>query len=137
MKLSPNFTLRELTATSYPHLQQEPTVTHVVNLVYLCATVLQPLRDMYGQPIIVSSGFRSLQLNKHVGGVENSYHLRGLAADLVIKSETEAFAMFCLLKTISAVDLCLFERRGQTKWLHVQTTIDTRPRNKFDYNFFV
>lgn len=137
MKLSPNFTLKELTATEFPSLQSEPHVSDVVNLVYLCAAVLQPLRDMYGQPIFISSGYRSVALNKHVGGVNSSFHLHGLAADLRINSESEAFALFCLLKTIPAVDLCLFERRRDVRWLHVQTVLSRPPRRLFNYNYNV
>lgn len=137
MKLSPNFTLKELTATNYPDLQRAPEVEHVINLTYLCAAVLQPLRDMYGQPIIINSGFRSPALNKRVGGVENSFHLQGLAADIFIKSQAEAFALFCLLKTIPAVDLCLFEKKDGAKWLHVQTVLNRPPHRHFNYNYNV
>ena len=137
MKLSPNFTLAELTATDHPNLQTQPTVEQVINLVYLCAAVLQPLRDLYGQPIIVTSGFRSQALNTKIGGVNNSYHLQGLAADLRVKSESEAFALFCLLKNIPAVDLCLFEKQGTARWLHVQTVLNRQPRREFNYNYNV
>ena len=51
MKLSPNFTLEELTRTSYPRLQDVPTELQVMNMVYLCAAVLQPLRDELGRPV--------------------------------------------------------------------------------------
>lgn len=137
MKLSHNFTLAEMTATEFPNLQSEPHVSDIINLVYLCAAVLQPLRDMYGQPIFISSGYRSVALNKHVGGVENSFHLHGLAADLRINSESEAFALFCLLRTIPAVDSCLFERRGNVRWLHVQTVLNRPPRRHYNYNYNV
>ena len=69
MKLSPNFTLEELTRTSYPRLQDVPTELQVMNMVYLCAAVLQPLRDELGKPVQVTSGYRSARLNAHVGGV--------------------------------------------------------------------
>lgn len=134
MKLSPNFTLEELCATSYPDLQKQPSVEQVINLVWLCAAVLQPLRDLYGQPITISSGFRSIALNKKVGGVDDSYHLKGHAADIKIASEKEAYALFCLLRTIKAVDLCLFERKNGAIWLHVQTTKGT-PRRRFVWNY--
>ena len=137
MKLSPNFTLKEMVATSYPSLQGEPTVAQVVNLVYLCASVLQPLRDMYGRPIIINSGWRSESLNRYIGGVANSYHLTGLAADIQIKSEAQAYELFTLLKKIPQVDLCLFERaKSGVKWLHVQTTMQ-RPRHQFNYNYIL
>ena len=54
MKLSPNFTLEELTRTSYPRLQDVPTELQVMNMVYLCAAVLQPLRDELGRPVSIT-----------------------------------------------------------------------------------
>ncbi len=57
MKLSPNFTLEELTRTSYPRLQDVPTELQVMNMVYLCAAVLQPLRDELGRPVSITSGY--------------------------------------------------------------------------------
>lgn len=52
------------------------------NLIALVHAVLDPLRLFYGKPIHVSSGFRSPAVNRAVGGVANSQHLRGEAADL-------------------------------------------------------
>lgn len=52
------------------------------NLIALVDAVLDPLRLFYGKPIHVSSGFRTAAVNRAVGGVANSQHLRGEAADL-------------------------------------------------------
>mgnify|MGYP003292033701 CR=1 FL=1 len=54
----------------------------------LCETVLQPIRDKYQKPIIVSSGYRNQIVNKAVGGVSTSDHLYGCAADIKSKSDT-------------------------------------------------
>ena len=62
MKLSPNFTLEELTRTSNPRLQDSPPVEVICSLVFLCATALQPLRDFLGEPVSISSGYRSEKL---------------------------------------------------------------------------
>ena len=98
MKLSPNFTLEELTRTSYPRLQDVPTELQVMNMVYLCAAVLQPLRDELGRPVSITSGYRSARLNAHVGGVPNSAHLNGLAADIHVDSDDDARQKFEILK---------------------------------------
>ena len=117
MKLSPNFTLEELTRTSYPRLQDVPTELQVMNMVYLCAAVLQPLRDAIGKPVQVTSGYRSARLNAHVGGVPNSYHLQGLAADI-------------------HVDSVLFEHaKSGSRWLHVQTKRLAQPRRLANFNY--
>lgn len=59
-----------------------PSFEVVDNLRALRDNVLNPLREEYGQPIIVTSGFRSARLNAAVGGVANSQHLLGQAADI-------------------------------------------------------
>lgn len=53
------------------------------NLVNLIERVLDPLREAYGKPIRVTSGYRSEELNKAVGGSPTSDHMKGLAADIV------------------------------------------------------
>lgn len=123
MKLSPHFTLEEMTKTNFPALQDEPTVQEVVNLTYLCATVLEPLREKVGKPLKINSGFRSKRLNAKVGGVANSYHLRGLAADIHCSSFDEA-------KRLEQVAVNLFGKRAKaiiehrnTYWLHIQTKL--------------
>ena len=52
-------------------------------LIYrLCTMVLQPTREIYGAPIIVTSGFRSPKVNRAVGGSKTSAHPEGRAADV-------------------------------------------------------
>lgn len=69
MRLSKNFTLEELMATSHGKLQDMPTGEVILNLTFLCARVLQPLRDAIGRPVYINSGYRSKRLNARVGGV--------------------------------------------------------------------
>lgn len=134
--LTQNFTLDELCATNYPQYQRTPDTQQVANLAFLAASVLQPLRDKFGQSVVISSGFRSPALNLYVGGVSNSFHLTGLAADIRIKSEAHGRRLFDILRTIPAVDLCLFERsKSGAKWLHVQTCNTRTPRRLFNYNY--
>lgn len=87
MKLSQNFSLAEFTrSATAQHLgiSNQPSDTAIVNLLNLCQRVLQPLRDHVGLPINISSGYRNDALNKAVGGVANSQHRLGEAADIVI-----------------------------------------------------
>ena len=63
MKLSKNFTLEEMVATSHRKLQDTPTLDVVQNLQKLCVLVLQPLRDSIGAPVYINSGYRSKRLN--------------------------------------------------------------------------
>ncbi len=126
MKLSKNFTLEEMVATSHRGLQDTPTLTVVQNLQKLCVLVLQPLRDAIGRPVYINSGYRSKQLNARVGGVPNSYHLRGLAADIHVDNDEHAKVLFDILRQNKYVDLVLKEAR----WLHVQTRTDGRQRRR-------
>lgn len=133
MKLSPNFTLAELTRTSWPRLQDSPPVEVVCNLVFLCVAALQPLRDFLGEPVIITSGYRSAALNTKVGGVPGSYHRRGLAADIYVKTEDDARRKFEFLRQLHYVDSVLFEHRGHSQWLHVQVSF--HPRHISNFNF--
>ena len=125
MKLSPHFTLAEMTTTSRPALQDEPSVEVIINLVYLCAVVLEPLRKMLGHPVRINSGYRSARLNKEVGGVPNSYHMTGRAADIYCESLSEARLVLCCLRDIPQVDLAMIEKK-RGFWVHVQTSDQPR-----------
>ena len=130
MKLSPHFTLEEMTATNYPSLQSKPSIESVVNLVYLCAVVLEPLRESMHRPLKINSGYRGRELNKAVGGVWNSFHMKGRAADVHCANMSEARLMLSILAENKEVDLALIEQKTSI-WVHVQTA--ENPRNKIIY----
>lgn len=80
-----NFTLAELcrSDTAFKQgLSNTPTSEHQQNLIYLAQTVLQPIRDFFGEPLVISSGYRGPALNKAVGGSPTSFHCHGCAADI-------------------------------------------------------
>jgi hypothetical protein len=52
------------------------------NIEALVENVLDPLRERYGKPIVVNSGYRCPKHNKEVGGATNSQHMKGEAADI-------------------------------------------------------
>ena len=135
MLLSPHFSLAELTATNYPQLQDRPSLGTVINLTWLCATILEPLRISLGRPVVIGSGYRSEMLNRHVGGVPGSYHKRGLAADIHIDSQDHARQIFNILQKNPWVDVCLFEHQKTRHWIHVQTVISATPRRHFNFNY--
>ena len=79
------FTLTELTysATATAHsIQNVPSAEAVKNLESLVLNVLDPLREAWGGPIIITSGYRCEELNARVGGAKYSYHRLGMAADI-------------------------------------------------------
>ena len=120
-RLSPNFTLAEMVATSHRKLQDTPTLDVIQNLQKLCVLVLQPLRDTVGAPVYINSGYRSKRLNAKVGGVPNSRHLLGKAADIHCDNLAYAKVIFDILKQNPNVGKVLIEAKGRSVWVHVQT----------------
>ena len=120
MRLSRNFTLAEMVATSHPRLQDTPRLAVVQNLQRLCVLVLQPLRDTLGAPVYINSGYRSERLNARVGGVLNSRHLQGKAADIHCDNLDYAKVIIDILRQNPNVDKALLERNRHSTWVHVQ-----------------
>ena len=84
MKLSKSFSLNELTKSQVAEregINNNPGETQIESLQRLCENILQPVRDHYGMPVVVSSGFRSAQLFLKIGSSINSQHTAGQAAD--------------------------------------------------------
>lgn len=105
MKLSKNFTLEELvfSNTAYKfNINNKPSDAVVHYLTLLAKNILQPLRDAYGKPIKVTSGYRCKALNKIVNGSINSQHVLGQAADIrsLEDTKTENKKLFDLAKQL-------------------------------------
>ena len=87
------FTLQELTASQVARrrgINNTPAKFERENLVELVDKVLDPLREAWGAPIIVTSGYRCYALNQAVGGAKSSQHCLGLAADIRALSDLPA-----------------------------------------------
>lgn len=82
---------------------------------------LDDLREAWGSGINVSSGYRNEALNKAVGGVQNSVHQIGYAADIVpANGKFKEFAEFVEnWAKDKAYDQICFESKGKTKWIHI------------------
>ena len=94
---------------------------HVVELVDI---LLDPLREAWGGPLVVTSGYRCPALNKAVGGSKTSAHLAGWAADLVPedRERTDEFIKFAMDRIPAAglpFDQLIDERSGGSHWLHI------------------
>ena len=119
--LSRNFSLRELTRTTHSECDNTPGTREKENLRLLAQQLLQPLRDAWGKALTVNSGYRSAEVNKRVGGARNSYHMRGLAADIGCGTDSlkaMALAQICQRMNLPTAEL-IVSRRGATYWLHV------------------
>ena len=87
MKLSENFSLAEMTKSqtaTRKGIDNKPSTEHVENLIHLAETVLQPVRDHFGKPVVISSGYRSPELCEAIGSSSKSQHAKGEAADFEI-----------------------------------------------------
>ena len=87
MKLSKNFSLEELIRSSTAMkigIDNIPNDEHLKNLQVVVDEIAQPLRDHFGKPVRINSGYRSPALNDAIGGSKKSQHSKGEALDLEI-----------------------------------------------------
>lgn len=120
-----HFTIEELYRSETAKklgIDNKPSTQQTINLVYLAAFVLEPLRVAMKEPIKISSGFRCTALNKAVGGVYNSQHLKGQAADLCIDGDIKkGRRWFEYIKNHLPFDQLIWEKNPKTGtcWVHV------------------
>ena len=126
MQLSKNLYLSEVTKSRTAKrldISNEPTIEHLINLKELALNIFQPLRDYYGVPIYISSGYRSEALNKAIGGSKSSQHCKGQAIDI----DRDAFnspnnsEIFEYIKNNLEFDQLIWEFGSNTNpdWVHV------------------
>lgn len=101
--MTKNFTLKELTKSATADrlgINNKPNKTVLANLEELAYKILQPIRDKYGKPIIVTSGYRCPALNRAVGGCPTSQHILGQAADIRTVTDTvkDNYELFLLIQ---------------------------------------
>lgn len=83
--------------------------------------VLNKLREAWGGPIKISSGYRSKALNNAIGGVKNSLHLKGLAVDMIpVDGSFEYFKAFVpIYFSDKPFDQLILEKAGSSQWIHL------------------
>ena len=128
MRLTRNFTYEELCNSNVaerrginnrPRTKEEEKRV-IENLKALCMEVLQPLRDFLGKPVVISSGYRCAELNKAVGGVRNSQHMKGEAADIHVENTEHLLKIMHCIMDETDFDQVIWERnRAGTQWVHV------------------
>jgi len=125
MNLSANFTLKELiksdTATRLG-LDNTPDEATIENLKLLCENVLQPVREHFGKPVTINSGYRSPESNAAVGGSKTSDHCKGQACDLEIDGLPNPELAQWIMDNLDYTQLILeFYTQGQPNsgWVHV------------------
>ena len=119
-----HFTIEELFASETAKkkgINNKPNAQQMINLVYLCAYVLEPLRVAMKEPIRIGSGFRCEALNKAVGGVSNSQHMKGQAVDLCIDGDMKkGKKWFEYIRKNLPFDQLIWEHNSKgSYWVHV------------------
>ena len=131
-----HFTIEEMYASDTAKrlgIDNKPSVQQMINLVYLCANILEPLRVAMNEPIKIGSGFRCQKLNKAVGGVYNSQHLKGQAADLCIDGDIQkGRKWFNYIKNNLNFDQLIWEKNPKTGscWVHVSFVFPDFGKNR-------
>ncbi|MBQ7662632.1 MAG: hypothetical protein IJS48_04575 [Prevotella sp.] len=122
-KLSPHLTLGEMTTSNHKEVYNIPSHEAIANLKRLCGW-LEVLRERYGEPIRINSGYRSPQLNRKIGGAPTSNHLTGCAADIRVAGMEQALRYAVILldyadESKQEFDELLIERnRYGAMWVH-------------------
>lgn len=123
------FTINELirssTANKYG-IDNTPSPEIRSKLEQLIVNCLDPIRRLYGKPIIVTSGYRCPALNSKVGGVATSQHTKGEAADLQPASGGSLTGLATAAIAFGDFDQLILEQSGGSKWVHVSW----RPANR-------
>ncbi len=125
------FSINELTRSATATrmgIGNEPTQGIVTALTNLVDEILDPLRELYGKPIIVNSGYRSPELNKAVGGSKSSDHMTGCAVDISAGSIYGNKVLFELINKNFNFDQ-LIDERGYS-WIHVSFRSKEKNRNQ-------
>lgn len=129
-RLSPHFRLEEfLNLRKYP--SNIPDMQVVANLAFGCHMLLEPARGLVG-PIIVSSGFRNAAVNSKVGGVRNSQHLIGQAADIRPGNPAQFNHLVDFLRSCEYTDQML----TGNGWLHISWNPFAKPRRYVKIGYY-
>ena len=145
MRLSEHFKLSEFTKSKTAMdngIDNTPSENAIYNLEALCKDVLEPIRQYFNCPVIITSGFRSKKLNGLIGGSKYSQHLKGEASDFIVKGvkTSDVFAFITNTKkwtsgqihteysqnhekwlTAQSIlfDQVIYEKRGKSEWIHI------------------
>ena len=128
MKLSANFTLKELTKSDIAirkGISNEPNTDEIEKLKLLCETILQPVRDKFGA-VTVTSGYRSPELCQAIGSSVNSQHTKAEAVDFEVEGVDNADVAYWIKDNIPNWDQMILEfyTPGQPNsgWIHCSIT---------------
>jgi hypothetical protein len=138
MKLSNNLDLSEVTRSESAKrngISNMPTPEHIENFKVLAEKIFQPIREHFGVPIHISSGYRSKELNAKIGGSATSQHCSGEAIDIDMDGSTSGVTnadVFNYIKDNLVFDQLIWEfgTDGNPDWVHVSYESTGKQRNQ-------
>ena len=119
------FSISELTASATAlreGIDNRPPKCAYHLLHVLVDQLLDPIREAWGEPIVVSSGYRCPELNALVGGAQHSHHLLGCAADLIAGNRDDHRRLFKLIVQMQQSGQIRFTQliaEDNYRWLHI------------------
>ena len=119
------FSIEELTASATAlreGIDNRPSKCAYHLLHVLVDQLLDPIREAWGEPIVVSSGYRCKELNELVGGAKHSHHLIGCAADLICGNRADHRKLFRLIQRMQQEGRIKFTQliwEGDGRWIHI------------------
>ena len=120
-----HFTIPELCASATAQregIDNRPPECAYHLLHVLVQQLLDPIREAWGEPIVVSSGYRCKELNTLVGGVKNSHHMLGCAADIIAGNRADHRSLFKLIVQMQQQGQIRFTQliaENNYRWLHI------------------
>ena len=119
------FSISELTSSATAQregIDNRPTESAYHLLHVLVEHLLDPIREAWGEPIVVSSGYRCKELNALVGGTKNSHHMLGCAADIIVGNKADNRRLFNLIQQMQQEGKIRFTQlilEGDGRWIHI------------------
>ena len=119
------FTITELTSSATAlreGIDNRPNKCAYHLLHVLVDLLLDPIREAWGEPIVVSSGYRCKQLNALVGGAKYSHHILGCAADIIAGNRADHRKLFKMIQKMQQEGRIKFTQlilEGNGRWIHI------------------
>ena len=139
MRLSENLDLSEMTKsdTAIRHgIKNYPTDGHLGNMIMWAENIFQPIRDYFGEPIFISSGYRSRELNNLISGSLQSQHCVGQAGDIdqdhkmTMVSNADVFDFILNYLDYDQLILEYPDEYDNPSWVHVSYVSEEKNRNQ-------
>lgn len=115
------------------HMENRPADFDILDNLLNTMRELEKVRNIFGKPIIVTSGYRCPELNPLVGGAENSQHMKGEAADISASRKADNADLLGIIRTFSNYDQLIdyTNDKGQVQFIHVSFKRDGKNRREW------